>query len=262
MAGIANLELALWYLSLALQLTVVLYLMIRGRMFIYPGLSAYLVINILQSCLLMVAYYRWGYGDFRTEQLAWMSEIPVLFMRAWAIADICRLFLGLYRGIWGLAWRLLLTLAVALVFFSILFAGQKWDHAVLQANVSLELTTVLLLIALFLFARYYGIVASPAIRALALGFLIYSSLTVLNDEVLQRWLEPYVPEWQLFGTLPFLVSVCLWLWAVRQPVPQTAAGVALLPRDVYYALTPELNLRLRLLNERLNRLWNPEGHRP
>jgi len=262
MVGIANLELALWYLSLVLQMTVVFYLLARRLLSLYPGLSAYLLVNILQSCLLIVTYRLWGIDDSRAEQLAWISQIPVLVMRAWAIADICRLLLARYRGIWGLAWRVLLTLAAGLIVFSIFSAGRQWDHAVLKASASLELTTVVFLITLFLFARHYGITASPAIRALALGFLTYSSFTVLNHKILEHLSDRYVAEWQLFGTLPFLASVGMWLWAVRQPVAQTAAGVTLLPRDVYYALTPEFNLRLRLLNERLNRLWNPEGHRP
>jgi hypothetical protein len=262
MARIANIELALWYLSLALQTTVVFCLLARRLVSLYPGLFAYLVVNILQSGLLIVVYGRWGFEDFRTEQLAWISQIPVLVMRAWAIADICRLLLARYRGIWGLAWRLLLIVAAGLIFFSIFSAGRKWDHAVLDASASLELTTVVFLITLFLFARHYGIIASPAIRALALGFLIYSSFTVLNHRILERLSKPYVAEWQLLGTLPFLASLGMWLWAVRQPATQTSDRVALLTRDVYYALTPEINLRLRLLNERLDRLWNPKGDRP
>jgi hypothetical protein len=259
MARIANLELALWYLSLVLQMTVVYYLLTRKLLGLYRGLSAYLLVNILQSCALMPAYHYWGYYDVRTSRLAWISQILVLMMRAWAIADICRLLLARYLGIWGLAWRLLLSLATVLTLYSLFSAGREWDYAVLRASASLELTTVLVLVALFLFARHYGIAASPAVRALALGFLIYSSFTVLNHKVLEQMLEPYVAEWQLLSTLPFIVSVCLWLWAIRRPAEQTAAGLALLPREVYYALAPEINLRLRLLDERLSRLWNREA---
>lgn len=262
MARIANWEWALWYLSLGLQITVVAHLVVRGRLFVYRGLCAYLTANVLQSAVFLATYLHWGRSDFRSEHLYWIAEIPVLLMRGWAIADICRLLLAPYRGIWGLAWRLLLFLATGLVFYSVLSAGRRWDHAVLKANISLELTTVILLVVLFLFARYYGIAASPAIRALALGFLIYSSFTALNDTILQHWLAPYLPIWQRLSVLPFAVSVCLWLWAVRQPVVQTATNVSLLPRDVYRALAPEINLRLRMLNDSLSRLWDPEVDRP
>jgi hypothetical protein len=259
MARIATLELALWYLSLLLQMTVLYDLLIRKLLSLYPGLFAYLLVNILQSGLLVSTYYYWGVNDSRTERLAWISQVPVLLMRAWAITDICRLLLARYRGIWGLAWRLLLSLAVLLTSYSVFSAGRKWNSAVLRASAALELTTVLVLVALFLFARHYGIAASPAVRALAIGFLIYSSFTVLNHKVLEQLQDRYVAEWQFFSTLPFIASVCLWLWAVRRPAEQTAAGLALLERDVYYALVPQINLRLRLLDERLSRLFDREA---
>ena len=262
MAGLATWVLALFYLSLALQVVVVCYLLSRKLWLVYPGQSAYFLVNVLQGGLLIAAYRRWGYFDHRTQLAGWGSEILVLVMRAWAIADICRLLLGRYRGVWGLAWRLLLVLGISLIGYSIIAAGRVWNQAVLKANIGLELSTLLILVVLFLFARHYEIVASPAVRALALGFLIYSSFTVVNDKILQQWLVSYIPRWQFFSTLPFIFCVGLWFWAVRQPVAKTAAALSVLPRDVYYALAPEVNLRLRLLNERLLRLWNPEAHRP
>jgi hypothetical protein len=229
---------------------------------VYPGLLAYLSANVLQLCLLLSVYRAWGYRDPRSSLAAWSSEIIVLLMRAWAISDICRLLLGRYRGVWGLAWRLLVILATILVMYSTASAGLVWNTAVLKATIGLELSTVLVLVVLFLFARHYEIVASPAIRAITLGFLMYSCFTILNDKILQLWLSRYIPQWQVFSVLPFIASVCLWLWAVRQPVPETAPDLSLLPRDVYYAIAPEVNLRLRLLNERLIRLWGPEARRP
>jgi len=261
MAGIYTWALRLSYLSFALQMAVIYYLLGRRLWSVYPGLLAYISVNVLQGCLLFFLYRHWGYRDYRTARVAWGSEILSLLGRAWAIADICRLLLGRYRGVWGLAWRLLLALACGLVFYALASAGMVWDWAVLKANIGLELSTVMVLVALFLFARHYEIAASPGIRALALGFFVYSGFTVLNDKILQIRLGPYVPGWQVFATLPFIGSICLWIWAVRQPVAKTVQETAVLPRDVYYALTPEVNQRLRVLNERLSRLWGHEGHR-
>ena len=261
MAGIYTWAIRLSYLSFALQMVVIYYLLSRRLWSVYPGLLAYISVNVLQGCLLLFLYWHWGYRDLRTARVAWGSEILSLSGRAWAIADICRLILGRYRGVWGLAWRLLSALACGLVVYSLASAGLVWDQAVLNANIGLELSAVMVLVALFLFARHYEIVASPAIRTLALGFFVYSSFTILNDKILQIRLGPYVPGWQVFATLPFIGSICLWIWAVRQPVAQAERELAVLPRDVYYTLTPEMNLRLRALNERLSRLWGHEEHR-
>jgi hypothetical protein len=54
MAGIDNRELALWYLSLALQVTILVHLVVRRLLSVFPGLLGYLTVNVLKSCLLMV----------------------------------------------------------------------------------------------------------------------------------------------------------------------------------------------------------------
>jgi hypothetical protein len=261
MAGIYQFEFVLWCVSLLFQVTVFTYLLFSRKSRAYPGLTAYLGMNIFQSVFLYAIYIKWGFGTAPTKRPAWISQIPVLSMRAWAVADICRLLLNPYAGIWRLAWRILALLASGLVLGSILTAGRDWNAVVFNLNISLEWTTVLLIVAMFLFARYYEIEASPVLRNLALGFLLYSSFAVVNATILNHWLSRYSNAWNILGTLSFLASVCLWLSAVLKPVP-VQPKVSLLPSDLYQTLTPQLNLRLRTLNERLSRLWNPEGHRP
>jgi hypothetical protein len=63
----------------------------------------------------------------------------------------------------------------------------------------------------------------------------------------------------LLGAFAFLASLSLWTWALRKPQSQTESVEILLPRGVYQSLTPEINLRLRLLNEQLSRFWPAEA---
>jgi len=261
MAGIYQFEFILWCISLLLQVTVFIYLLVSKKFRAYPGLAAYLGINILQSLVLYCFYIAWGFKSPQTKRAAWITQIPVLSMRAWAIADVCRLLLNRYAGIWAMAWRILAVLASALLLGSILIAGHSWDKVVFNLNMSLEWTTVLLIVVVFLFARNYEIASSPIVRTIALGFLLYSSFAVINATILNHWLARYSDAWNILGTLSFLASVSLWLSAVLKPVP-VRKKVAMLPADIYQTLAPELNLRLRTLNDRLSRLWNPEGHRP
>jgi len=261
MAGIARFELVLWSLSVLLQATLVVYLLLSSKWRQYPGLCFYLIVNLLQSAFYYYSYSHWGFYSMRAKKAAWVSQIPVLCMRAWAVVDLCRLLLRPYSGIWGLAWRILTFLASALVLGSILAAGRGWAQIVPNLNVSLEWTTVCMIVALFVFARHYEIEPSLAIRWLALGFVLYSSFAILNDTALSYWSSWYGDTWNILGTLSFLASVYLWLTAAFRPVEQFERA-ATLPRDVYHALTPEVNVRLRNLNERLIRLLNPEADRP
>lgn len=261
MVGIARFELVLWGLSLLFQVTLVTYLFATRKWRHYPGLSFYLLVNVLQSVFLYYCYARWGFLSIPAKRAAWASQIPVLGMRAWAVLDLSRVLLKPYSGIWGLAWRILALLGSALVLGSLLTAGRGWQQIVPNLNVSLEWTTVCMIVALFVFARNYEIEPSLAIRWLALGFLLYSSFAILNHTVLRYWLARYWVAWNVFGTLSFLASVCLWWSAAFQPVEELQRA-SMLPRDIYHVLTPEINLRLRSLNERLLRLFNAEAKQP
>jgi hypothetical protein len=186
----------------------------------------------------------------------------VLLARALAVAEICRHVLAKYRGIWGLAWRLLLASAVLVLLYSIVAAGFEWRLIELNADRALELTITVVLVMLFVFAQYYQVAMEPVLRIMAIGFFLYSCFGVLNDTILERWKYGYAALWNLMGSLAFLASLLLWNWALRET--QTLAGpeTTLLSEGVYRTLAPEINMRLKVLNENLRGFWYPEGKRP
>jgi hypothetical protein len=59
----------------------------------------------------------------------------------------------------------------------------------------------------------------------------------------------------------FLACLLVWSWAFRKAAPQAAADPLLLDRSVYLRLIPEVNWRLRALNEQLIRFWRLEAPR-
>src|SRR5262249_49949027 len=142
MVGMAWFLLGLWGLSLVLQVVVVSYLLGSRKWHVYRGLTAYLGINILQSCFLYGLYRSSGFNSINAKHAAWISQIPVLSMRAWALVDLCRLLLERYRGVWGLAWRILLFLAISLIALSVLTAGSTWENIVPHMNMGMEWITV------------------------------------------------------------------------------------------------------------------------
>jgi len=114
------------------------------------------------------------------------------------------------------------------------------------------------IVVLFLFTRYYDVRIEQADRSLATGFCLYSCFRALNDTIADRVLYSYSELWNFLGMLAFFASLSLWSWALRKQVTVAAAKENLLPLGVYQSLTPEINLRLRGLNEQLGRLWKPE----
>jgi len=60
------------------------------------------------------------------------------------------------------------------------------------------------------------------LRLLAVGLCLYSCVAVLNDAILERWVNRYVFFWNLLGMAAFLGCLLLWSWAFRRRAPQTA----------------------------------------
>jgi hypothetical protein len=188
--------------------------------------------------------------------IAWSTQGLVVDVRALAVAEICRRVLQRYRGIWALAWRMLLAAAGLVLLYSWAVGKPRWQLAILNADRTFELAIALAIAILFLFVRYYEIEMAPSERLLAIGF------SLLNDSILERWLYDYDVLWNLAGTLVFIPCLLLWIWAVRETQPKTVLLPEMLPSAVYLEFAPEINFRLKALNEHLNQFWSSEARRP
>jgi hypothetical protein len=228
---------------------------------VFPIFFVYVLSNFLQGFVLFESYRIWGFRSPVSSRIAWGTQGFVTFARALAVAQICHRVLAKYRGIWGLAWRMLLAAAAVVLLFSWAIASGSWQSAVLNANRGMELAIATVILLLFLFTRYYGVAVEPAVRALAAGFFLYSCFYVLNITILERWLHAYVTLWNLLGTLAFLASLLVWSWALREPQPSTTPEPELLPGGIYYVVAPQINERLRALNDHLGDFWNVVGKR-
>jgi len=66
----------------------------------------------------------------------------------------------------------------------------------------------------------------------------------------------------MMATLSFVASMALWLWGFRAPATSQAPQPTLLPADTYKLVSPQLNLVLRRLNDRLSIFWQIEQPGP
>ncbi len=169
--------------------------------------------------------------------------------------------LGRFRGVWILARWILLASGATVLFYALIAAFHQWRLLLNTAEMGIELATAAVIVLLLLFARYYDIVVEPPLRLLAAGLCMYSCVSVLNDTILERWLTRYVYLWNALGMVAFLSCLLLWSWAFRKSAPQAIADPLFLDRSVYLKIIPEMNWRLRLLNERLIQFWRLEAPR-
>jgi hypothetical protein len=262
MRGIGSFEKALWLISVLLEVGLTALLLYRKNYRTFPFFFAYVLTVIAQSAILFVTYKIWGFNSQASRASHWSTQGLVLVARALAVAEICRHALRKYRGIWELAWRLLLASAVLVLLYSLVAAGFEWQLLELNADRGLELTIAVLVVVLFVFAHYYEVAMEPVLRFVATGFFLYSCFSVLNDTVLERWKYAYAPLWSRMGSLAYVASLLLWNWALRERQTMATHEATLLPDGVYRTLAPEINMRLKVLNENLHRFWYPEGKRP
>ncbi|SRR5713226_1237447 len=251
----------LWVVNIAAGILLLILVAGRRNYRAFPAFSFYLLTNLAVNICSFLVYHRWGFSSALSWWFAMGMQVVATSARALAVAELCRHLLARYRGIWGLAWRVTLGSAASVLIYCCIAAKYQWKLALISAERGLELAIAVVIVAVFLFVRYYGVEAKPADRSLALGFCLYSCFSVLNNTILERFLDKYVTLWNFLGMLAFLASLLLWAWALRQPQAEVSREETLLPEGFYQTIGPQINIRLRLLNEQLSQFWKTEAPR-
>jgi hypothetical protein len=260
MDGVGPFTEGLWAATSLAEVLLLCLLIVRKNVGSYPAFSAYIFMTLAQSALLFVAIKRWGFSSTVAWRMGWTTQSLVLGARAFAVAELCKHILGRFRGVWVLARWILLACAGLVLLYALLAANHQWRLVFNTTELGLELAVAAVIVMLLLFARYYEVTVAPPLRWLATGLCVYSCISVLNDTILERWLSRYVTLWNVFGIATFLACLLLWTWAFRKAIPLAAAD-PLLDRSVYLKIIPEVNWRLRALNEQLIRFWDLEAPR-
>lgn len=236
----------------------VVLLLSRKNHKVVPFFFYYVLLNVIQGIALSAAYRVWGFTSLPSILVAWGTQLLVLVARALAVAEICHQVLARYQGVWKHARLLLLVGAAAITALAWGFSQGNLRSAILSFDRGLELAIASTIVLLFVFVKYYEVQLEPAVRTVATGFFLYSGFQVLNNTIAERWLLHSNMLWNLLGTLTFLASLLLWIWALRLTVQYTAPVPELLPGDRYRAMSPAINARLKSLNERLSHFWGAE----
>jgi hypothetical protein len=227
--------------------------------------TAYIAVNLCQAGFLYVVYTHFGFSSHTAEVLALWSQASTLILRSLAAAEVLRLALGPYRGIWGLGWRVLAVAFGVVLSYAAIEAGSNVAWVIALADRGFNLAFAVALVACLLLVRHYSIPVPFAYKALLGGFCFYSCTVVLANLAWQtlflRGFAHYQPVWQAATTLSFAIVQVVWAVALRTPLPAEEKQRALLPASFYQQISPEINQRLRLINEQLAKFWKPEATR-
>src|SRR5262245_54219916 len=99
----------LWGATFSLNAALVLLLWYRKNHRVLPFFFLYVLLDLLHGVVALGSYRIWGFDSLISFKVAWGSESLVMVFRALAVAEVCRLVLAKYRGIWALGWRIFLA---------------------------------------------------------------------------------------------------------------------------------------------------------
>jgi hypothetical protein len=252
----------LWAASFVVQLALCGILIAFGHFRRLPFFTAYVCLNLCQV-LFLYSIYR-SYGQYSNEAFlaGWWSEAITLLARLFATVEILHLVLISYRGIWGLAWRLLAgTSVVVLICVGAAYRGHA-DVAVMSADRGYNLVFATALISCLALIRYYLIRVDNAYKVLLAGFCFYACVKILLNTVLYDFLyeqhSRYTSTWQILEVSPYLVVLLFWGAALLRPLPASREQQAVLPTSIYGRISPELNLQLQAINRQLMNFFKIE----
>jgi hypothetical protein len=265
MSGITHAVQWIWAFGVAAQVAVCATLVFRGHFRKLPVFTAYISLNLCQAGFLYLVYAHFGFSSHTGSVLAWWSAVSTLILRSLATTEVLRLVLSTYRGIWGLGWRVLAVAFGAVSSYAAIEAGRNITWFLVVAERGLNLAFAVAFVASLLLVRHYSIPVYPAYKAILGGFCFYSCTVVLASIAAQtlflREFAHYQPVWQAAITVSYAVVQVVWAVALRKPLPAEEKQHALLPASIYQQISPEINQRLRLINEQLAKFWKPEATR-
>jgi hypothetical protein len=244
---------AMWTVPTLVMITLGILFVRRGLARRFPFFMIYIASNLLQGGATVYAYRVYGPRTVPGFLLYSVSQGVVLICRGLLIGELCYNYLRDYRGVWGLAWRLLAVVAASLAVGAALAATPQtyWIGGfVLSLQGGLEIAAATTLLLLLAIAGYYRIEVPRIERLIAVGFAACSASVIVYDIVTVKWysLVDYVTP---LPEICFIIVFSVWIAALWKPVAAEKPAPKLLHPDVYRQVVPEMNYRLQLLNDRL-----------
>jgi hypothetical protein len=187
----------------------------------------------------------------------WLTQAILFGLRAAVVFELCRYVISPYPGVWKLSRGVLIGIGAFVAVTGLTAAEERGPLGVrvlLASERGLELAVLGVLLFALLFCRYYRIRVDRLSGMLALGLGFYSAVQVANNTFVNHWLARYMAVWQEIRVDAYFIAMLTWLFAIWKPLPEPQRKPALLDSSVYPAFGPQVSVRLRELNARLEEL--------
>jgi hypothetical protein len=253
------LENYLWALGTALKVSLCVLAWFRRLYRRLPFFFLYIVLLVAEVLVVWLAYRVWGYTSRVAWYTYWWAVGVLLVARGFVVGELCWASLRDYPAIWALLRRALGVIALIVLGAAAIAAYQKKIPIaafILTAERGLEISILVILVAMIGLAVRYEITPASLERDIILGLALYSTFQVLNDSFMNQWMAPHFLWWNSARVLAFDVALLLWVVALRRPIPPPARPI-LLSTEVSRHLSADLLARMRAAIDELNRSGKP-----
>jgi hypothetical protein len=256
---LTQLENYLWAIGTALKIVLCVLASYRRLYRRLPFFFVYVVLLVAEVLVVWSAYRLWGYTSRMAWYTYWCAVGVLLVARGFVVAELCRTSLRDYPAIWSLLRKALgFTAVIVLAAAAIAAYQNKIPIAafILTAERGLEISILVILVAMIGLAVPYHIALAPLERDITLGLALYSIFQVLNDSFMNQWMAPHFLWWNSTRILAFDAALLLWIFALRQPIPPPTRPV-LLSAEASHHLLGGLLARMRAAIEELKQSGKP-----
>jgi hypothetical protein len=278
-----HLENFLSWSTLSFEIALCGFVFARKVQQVLPFFAAYTCVLLACTIGVWLTYEFSGFNSLTSYYAYWSSVLLNGIARSLAIVELCRYGLRAYRGIWALVWRILMFASVILLAHAAVDAwGQPNRVAIYGYTLDrdLALASIVILAALLLIRKYYGLTVEPLQKAIASGICFVCAIDVIANTMIRNLYAGYLFSWFLeeqkalwpalrteymrvtdlwssVHLFAFMVAMSIWCFALRKPVPAPSEAPMLLPAQIYREMSPAINVRLSALNDRMVELLKP-----
>lgn len=267
-------ELLLYWSTAGLEIILCIFVYVRKLPRYLPFFTAFATLLATDTLGIQIVYHHFGFHSPESRSAYWIITGVNVVACGFAIAELCRHELRAYRGIWGLAWRALTFLAVFFLGHAAIDAwGQPNRIAIYGLTIErdFEISSIVILMVMFTIRKYYGLCLEPLQKAIATGMCLFCIVDTVSNTMLRDFFTRYIFSWSehtsqirragdlwnVIHASAFIISMGIWCFALRKPLPAPKQAPVLLPPEVYGELSPAVNLHLRAFNDRLLELLRP-----
>jgi hypothetical protein len=241
---------------LLVTLTIIFREKLYRRLFFF---TIYLIVSVISDVI-----WRWRtttspYPHVRLWfDLYWSAEFLLSILRLLTFAEISRRILREYPAVSAVAsWVLISsgTILLAWTAYPAIHNVRRIWPLVLVGDQRFALMQAILLLAFLTIGSYYRMRIPPLYWFVLVGIGIYSSLQVVNNELMLRQLVPAYSIPDFIRRASIVTSVGMWTYAVSRWSAVPESQPELIPQAAYDQFSLQIHDKMQELNDKLAKLF-------